>query len=152
MPDQFPTIEAERVPLQQVFMNLIGNAIKFTRAVRPDAVIRIAWRDVADGFEFTISDNGSGIAPEYHGRVWGIFQTLTARDRWRVPAILIIILMPILPLSSASVSVGVVGNFAASSRAAADIMAQLIERAMLQVRSSLGCLGRKISRLSLMNH
>src|SRR3984893_13887760 len=37
MPDQFPTIEAERVPLQQVFMNLIGNAIKFTRAVRPDA-------------------------------------------------------------------------------------------------------------------
>ena len=43
MPDQFPTIEAERVPLQQVFMNLIGNAIKFTRAVRSDAVIRIAW-------------------------------------------------------------------------------------------------------------
>jgi signal transduction histidine kinase len=62
-------------------MNLIGNAIKFTRAVRPDAVIDIAWRDVADGFEFTISDNGSGIAPEYHGRVWGIFQTLAARDK-----------------------------------------------------------------------
>ena len=81
MPDQFPTIEAERVPLQQVFMNLIGNAIKFTRAVRPDAVIDIAWRDVADGFEFTISDNGSGIAPEYHDRIWGIFQTLAPRDK-----------------------------------------------------------------------
>jgi PAS domain S-box-containing protein len=81
MPDQFPTIEAERVPLQQVFMNLIGNAIKFTRAVRSDAVIRIAWRDVADGFEFTISDNGPGIAPEYHDRIWGIFQTLAARDK-----------------------------------------------------------------------
>ncbi len=81
MPDQFPTIEAERVPLQQVFMNLIGNAIKFTRAARPDAVIDIAWRDVADGFEFTISDNGSGIAPEYHDRVWGNFQTLAARDK-----------------------------------------------------------------------
>ena len=81
MPDQFPTIEAERVPLQQVFMNLIGNAIKFTRAVRSDAVIRIAWRDFADGFEFTISDNGPGIAPEYHDRIWGIFQTLAARDK-----------------------------------------------------------------------
>ncbi len=69
------------MPLQQVFMNLIGNAIKFTRAVRPDAVIDIAWRDVADGFEFTISDNGSGIAPEYHDRVWGIFQSLAARDK-----------------------------------------------------------------------
>ena len=81
IPDQFPTIDAERVPLQQVFMNLMSNAIKFTRAVRSDAVIRIAWRDVADGFEFTISDNGPGIAPEYHNRIWGIFQTLAARDR-----------------------------------------------------------------------
>ena len=81
IPDQFPTIEAERVPLQQVFMNLIGNAIKFTRAARSDAVIRIAWRDVADCFEFTISDNGPGIAPEYHDRIWGIFQTLAARDK-----------------------------------------------------------------------
>ena len=81
IPDQLPTIDAERVPLQQVFMNLIGNAIKFTRAARSDAVIRIAWRDVADGFEFTISDNGSGIAPEYHNRIWGIFQTLAARDK-----------------------------------------------------------------------
>ena len=81
IPDQLPTIDAERVPLQQVFMNLIGNAIKFTRAARSDAVIRIAWRDVADGFEFTISDNGPGIAPEYHNRIWGIFQTLAARDK-----------------------------------------------------------------------
>jgi len=81
MPDQFPTIEAERVPLQQVFMNLIDNAIKYSRAARADAVIGITWRDVGAGFEFTISDNGPGIAPEYHERIWGIFQTLAARDK-----------------------------------------------------------------------
>jgi signal transduction histidine kinase len=81
LPDQLPTFDAERVPLQQVFMNLIGNAIKFTSAARPDAEIRIAWREVEDGIEFDIADNGPGIAPEYHDRIWGIFQTLAARDK-----------------------------------------------------------------------
>jgi signal transduction histidine kinase len=31
--------------------------------------------------ELVVSDNGPGIAPEYHERVWGIFQTLHARDK-----------------------------------------------------------------------
>jgi signal transduction histidine kinase len=35
----------------------------------------------ADGFwEFSVEDNGPGIAPEYHERIWGLFQTLRARD------------------------------------------------------------------------
>src|SRR5690606_10343572 len=81
LPDRFPTVEAERVPLQQVFMNLLGNALKYTLAMREDAVIRVAWKDVGDGFEFAVSDNGPGIAPEYHERIWAIFQTLAARDK-----------------------------------------------------------------------
>jgi signal transduction histidine kinase len=44
-------------------------------------MIRIAWRDTGDAFEFTVSDNGPGIAPEYYERIWGIFQTLAARDQ-----------------------------------------------------------------------
>jgi signal transduction histidine kinase len=32
-------------------------------------------------WEFVVADNGPGIAPEYHERVFGIFQTLEARDR-----------------------------------------------------------------------
>jgi signal transduction histidine kinase len=79
--DEMPIVEAERVPLQQVFMNLIGNAVKYTRAVRPDVVVRVTWRDAGDAFEFAVSDNGPGIAPEYHERIWGIFQTLEARDK-----------------------------------------------------------------------
>ena len=61
---------------------------RMTRLIRPPSrafeftyLHGIAWRDVADGFEFTISDNGPGIAPEYHDRIWGIFQTLAARDK-----------------------------------------------------------------------
>jgi PAS domain S-box-containing protein len=81
IPEQFPNIETERVPLQQIFMNLIGNAMKFTCPVRPDAVISIEWTDVGDAIEFAIADNGPGIASEYHDRIWGIFQTLAARDK-----------------------------------------------------------------------
>ena len=75
----FPVLLTDRVPLQQVFLNLIANAIKYTR--RPDVIVRVG-ATVADGtWEFSVADNGPGIAPEYHARIFGIFQTLEARDK-----------------------------------------------------------------------
>jgi signal transduction histidine kinase len=79
--DGMPTVMAERVPLQQVFMNLVGNAMKYTRAARPDVQVRVGWRDIGDAWEFSVADNGPGIAPKYHERIWGIFQMLQARDK-----------------------------------------------------------------------
>lgn len=73
-----PTLRTERVPLQQVLMNLIGNALK--HAKRSDPQVRIGVQDAGDRVEFSITDNGPGIAPEYHERIWGIFQTLEPRD------------------------------------------------------------------------
>jgi light-regulated signal transduction histidine kinase (bacteriophytochrome) len=78
---EMPTVDAERVPLQQVFLNLINNAVKYTRAARADVQVRVGWRSTRDAFEFTVADNGPGIAPEYHERIWGIFQTLQPRDQ-----------------------------------------------------------------------
>jgi len=74
-----PTVRAEKVPLQQVFMNLLGNAIKHARAEDPR--IEISWEDAGPFFEFAVADNGQGIAPQYHERIFGIFQTLEARDK-----------------------------------------------------------------------
>jgi signal transduction histidine kinase len=74
-----PTLVTERVPLQQVFMNLIGNAIK--HAGRPDARITVAAGGSDGTREFTVADNGPGIPAEYHERIFGIFQTLEARDK-----------------------------------------------------------------------
>ena len=74
-----PTIRTERLLLQQVFMNLIGNAIK--HAAGGDGEIAIGWKRVGPFYEFSVTDNGPGIAPEFHDRIWGIFQTLEARDR-----------------------------------------------------------------------
>jgi PAS domain S-box-containing protein len=78
---EMPTVEAERVPLQQVFMNLIGNAVKYAGADRPDASVEVDWRNAGDAVEYVVRDNGPGIAPEFHERIWGIFQTLAPRDK-----------------------------------------------------------------------
>ena len=74
-----PTISTERTPLQQVFMNLINNAIKYNR--HPGATITVSSRDAGNMYAFGVTDNGPGIEPEYHDRIFGIFQTLESRDR-----------------------------------------------------------------------
>jgi PAS domain S-box-containing protein len=77
--DELPILRTERLPLQQVFLNLIGNAVKYVG--RTDGRVRIESRKVNGVYEFSVSDNGPGIAPEYHERIFGIFQTLEARDK-----------------------------------------------------------------------
>jgi signal transduction histidine kinase len=74
-----PVLETERAPLQQIFLNLIGNALK--HAHRPDPAVRITYRDAGSDHEFAITDNGPGIATAYQEKIWGIFQTLEARDQ-----------------------------------------------------------------------
>jgi signal transduction histidine kinase len=79
VPPELPVLSGERVPLLQVFMNLIGNALK--HGGRDDLRIEIAWSDRGELAEFTVRDNGAGIAPEYHQRIWAIFATLRPRDQ-----------------------------------------------------------------------
>ena len=74
-----PTLRTARLPLQQVFQNLIGNAIKHHGGAQPR--ISISTIERSGWVEFTIRDDGQGIAPQYHERIFGIFQTLAARDR-----------------------------------------------------------------------
>ncbi len=74
-----PRVTAVRAPFQQVWMNLLGNAFKHAR--RDGAEIRVRAQDQGAQWEFSVSDNGPGIPPQYHQRVFGIFQTLAARDK-----------------------------------------------------------------------
>ncbi|MGL5060684.1 MAG: PAS domain S-box protein [Microcoleus sp.] len=74
-----PTFVTERLPLQQVFANLISNAIKHNRSGSGN--VQISVRELADFYEFAVADDGPGIAPQYHDKVFVIFQTLEARDR-----------------------------------------------------------------------
>ncbi len=77
--DGLPSLVTERVALQQVFLNLMGNALK--HGGRPDVRVDVSVADAGEWWEFRVADNGPGIAPEFHERVWGIFQILEARDK-----------------------------------------------------------------------
>ena len=74
-----PTVETERVPLQQVFLNLLGNALKY--AQRVDARIEVSAAQEGERYRFSVADNGPGIPAQYRERIWQIFQTLAARDK-----------------------------------------------------------------------
>jgi signal transduction histidine kinase len=73
-----PQMEAQRVPLETVIRNLVGNAIKHHN--RPNGVIRASAEDQGEWFEFSIADDGPGIAVGYHERIFELFQTLQPRD------------------------------------------------------------------------
>src|SRR5579863_312415 len=76
---EFPVLDTERVPLQQVFLNLITNAIKYSRPA--GAIIRVDAAMTDGTWTFSVADNGPGIPPEFHERIFGIFQTLEPRDK-----------------------------------------------------------------------
>ncbi len=74
-----PTLHTDRLQLSQVFSNLIGNAIKHCRGEEGHVWVT-AGETREGGYEFTVADNGPGIAPEYHGKVFQMFQTLQTTD------------------------------------------------------------------------
>jgi PAS domain S-box-containing protein len=73
-----PTIVARRLLLLQVFSNLISNSIK--HHPRPDGRIEISATEGEDFYEFTVTDDGCGIAPKYHEKIFGIFQTVASSN------------------------------------------------------------------------
>ncbi|HEX9151803.1 MAG TPA: PAS domain S-box protein [Flavobacterium sp.] len=77
--DTIPVIETERILLQQVFSNLISNSVKYNdKAI---GKIECLYEILPDSHQFTIKDNGPGIAEEYHKKVFEVFQTIEARDK-----------------------------------------------------------------------
>ena len=73
-----PTLPGtDRLGLQQVFTNLLSNAVKYHH--RGAGRLDISSRDLGDCYEFRVQDDGPGIAPEYHQKIFLLFQTL--RDR-----------------------------------------------------------------------
>lgn len=76
--DGMPTLTTEKLPLQQVFHNLIANAVKY--GAETGARIEVDCEDLRDAWRFSVTDNGPGISPRYQERIWVMFQTLQPRD------------------------------------------------------------------------
>ena len=71
--DSLPILMADELQLGQVFQNLVANAVKFCRD-RPR--IHISAERGADGWLFSVSDNGIGIKEEFFDRIFVMFQRL----------------------------------------------------------------------------
>jgi signal transduction histidine kinase len=78
LPAYLPVLRTNPTELEQVFSNLLSNAIKYHN--RPDGLITISSREAGSFFEFSVADDGPGIEPEYHEKIFVIFQTLQERD------------------------------------------------------------------------
>jgi len=76
--DQLPELYTERLKLEQVFANLISNAVKYIP--HAEGEIRITCRELPLAYEFSVSDNGIGIDPAYHSKIFEIFQTLREKN------------------------------------------------------------------------
>lgn len=74
-----PTVVGERTRIQQVFQNLISNAIKYLD--KPAGDIRIDCVRDGEYWKFSVADNGIGIESRHFERIFQLFQTLVPRDR-----------------------------------------------------------------------
>jgi len=68
--------------IAQLFQNLIANGIKFNRPGVPP-VLTIFVKEVGHHWQFSVSDNGIGIAPEYHQRIFLLFRRLHTREVYK---------------------------------------------------------------------
>jgi signal transduction histidine kinase len=89
-----PVMETEKTPLQQVFTNLISNSVKYHHQKK--GKVLIACKEKEDCYEFSVTDDGPGIEPKYHEKIFIIFQTLKERDAFESTGVGLAIVKKIL--------------------------------------------------------
>jgi light-regulated signal transduction histidine kinase (bacteriophytochrome) len=82
LPRPFPTVQGSRVPLANVFDNLLSNALKYNDRPAGEQQIEIGWRDDTGGRVFYVRDNGIGIALDDLDQVFRIFRRLHGRGEY----------------------------------------------------------------------
>jgi PAS domain S-box-containing protein len=76
--NQLPIISGDRTRLQQIFQNLIGNALKYMN--KPQGEVHIGFTNDDGQMKFYVVDNGPGIEEKHFEKIFKIFQTLHPRD------------------------------------------------------------------------
>lgn len=78
---ELPVVDGDPGQLSQLFQNLLSNALKF---VAPDvpARVRVTAYRMEGAWCFSVADNGIGIAPEHHERVFLMFKRLHGRAQY----------------------------------------------------------------------
>ncbi len=74
-----PTLHGAKILLQQLFQNLISNAVKY--GDKEETHIEIDFESKGKNYEFTVADNGPGIPEKYQAKIFEIFQTLESKSK-----------------------------------------------------------------------
>ncbi|MCW4470817.1 PAS domain S-box protein [Flavobacterium sp. MFBS3-15] len=77
--ENLPVIMADNYRIHQLFQNLMGNAVNYID--KPNGQISIDVEEQADYYIFSVMDNGPGIAPENHEKIFKTFQSLVKNDQ-----------------------------------------------------------------------
>jgi light-regulated signal transduction histidine kinase (bacteriophytochrome) len=99
----FPVIMGSAVLLSQVFSNLISNAIKYND--KPIGKVDCIYESISGFHQFSIKDNGPGIADAYHKKVFQVFQTIEARDKKESTGIGLAIVLKIIEEAGGSIKI-----------------------------------------------
>lgn len=75
-----PTVVCDAVRIGEVFKNLMSNAVKFNTST--PAIVDIACRDEAATWVCSVADNGIGIDPRYHERIFDLFERLNPQEEF----------------------------------------------------------------------
>ncbi|MGH9627397.1 MAG: ATP-binding protein, partial [Bryobacteraceae bacterium] len=78
--DHLPELRVQEIHLQQLFQNLLANALKY-RSTEPPS-IHVSARRYGLHWTFSVRDNGIGIDPMYKQQVFGIFKRLHTREKY----------------------------------------------------------------------
>ncbi len=76
--NRLPTVVANRFTITQVFLNLLSNAIKYSD--KAQAHINIGSKELKNYYQLYVMDDGPGIDPHFHQKIFIIFQALQSRD------------------------------------------------------------------------
>lgn len=78
--DELPTVMGDRTQLVQLMQNLIGNAIKYQNDSPPH--IHVSARSEGNEWVFSVQDNGIGIDPKHHERIFEMFKRLHSQQKY----------------------------------------------------------------------
>ena len=102
--DPLPAVQADEMQVVQLFQNLIGNAIKYRTDTTPEVHVS-ALQKKRGKWQFSVSDNGLGIEPQYYDRIFGMFQRLHNRTEFSGTGIGLAICRKIVERNGGEISV-----------------------------------------------
>ncbi len=74
------TLVLPKGTLEQLISNLVANGLKYNQSARP--LVKVVTIDMGDRVRISVADNGIGIAPEYHDRIFEVFRRLHTNDAY----------------------------------------------------------------------